>query len=316
MWEDFILMNDTTTKTSMKRVGDILKYAREKKGLTLTDVHKFIKIHPKYLQAMEDNDYSLFSGPVHVKGFLKIYARLLDLNVDEVLAFFRREYDEKKMGVGRIFRPIETPKVIVTPGSVIALSTIVLVLGFFSYLFYQYKSYTDAPTLVIENPKEDTTLSGDSIEVSGKTDRDSQVLLNSQKLVVDASGNFSTKIGLSEGINVLNFLAVNKLGKQSKLSKNVVVKKDDTAVMENLDKKVVLEVLASKGSSQIHVETDGRKAFDGTMILNTSSLFEATQSIKLKAANSGAIVIKQNGKELGVFGKANEAKEQEFVVVP
>lgn len=309
-------MNDVATETSMKRVGDILRYAREKKGLALTDIHKFIKIHPKYLQALEENDYSLFSGPVHVKGFLKNYAKLLDLNVEEVLAFFRREYDEKKMGAGRIFRPIETPKVVVTPGSVIAISTIVLVLAFFSYLFYQYKSYTDAPTLVVENPKEDITLSGDIIEVSGKTDRDSQVFLNSQKLVVDASGNFSTKIGLAEGINVLNFLAVNKLGKESKISKNVVVKKDESIVLGGSDKKkVVLEVLASKGSSQIHVETDGKKAFDGTMILNTSSLFEATQSIKLKAANSGAIVIKLNGKELGVFGKANESKEMEFKVV-
>ncbi len=303
-------MNEVATNTTIKKVGEMLKSAREKKGLTLSDVYKFIKIHPKYLSALENNDYQVFSSPVHIKGFLKIYTKLLELNVDEVLAFFRREYDEKKMGKVRIIKPLENPKALLTPTSVIVFSTLILILLFFSYLFYQYRSYTGNPSLIIEKPLEDDTANVVSFEIVGRVDRDSSVFLNGQKLNVKEDGSFVTIIDLSEGINTLNFLAINKLGKETKLARTVIYKKEQPLVGTN--GKISLEVSASKGSSVVSVISDGKKIFDGTMLVSTSRVFEASQSIKLKASNSGAISLKLNGEDLGIFGKAGLAKEQEF----
>src|SRR3989344_3238083 len=181
-------MNEIKTQAQMKTVGDMLKVAREKKGLTHSDVHKFIKIHPKFLQALEDNDYTPFSSEVHIKGFLKLYASLLGLNVAEVLAFFRREFDSKKEKQPRVLRPIESQKFLITPASVTIAVTLFLVLGFFSYLFYQYRSYTGNPSLLVEKPLSDVTYSQPTIEVVGKTDRDSNVFLNGQKIDVNPDG--------------------------------------------------------------------------------------------------------------------------------
>ena len=75
----------------------------------------------------------------HIKGFLKLYASLLGLNVAEVLAFFRREFDSKKEKQPRVLRPIESQKFLITPAGVTIAVTLFLVLGFFSYLFYQYR---------------------------------------------------------------------------------------------------------------------------------------------------------------------------------
>ena len=56
-----------------KSIGKLLLSQREKKKLTLEDIYKFIKIHPKYLYALENDDYSVFKGKGHAKGLLKIY---------------------------------------------------------------------------------------------------------------------------------------------------------------------------------------------------------------------------------------------------
>ena len=138
----------------MKTVADILKTQREKKKLTLEDIHKFIKIHPRYLSALESGDYSAFSGKVHAKGFLKIYAQFLNLNVEEVLAFFRREYEsdyEKTSSIieNKKFKTFDAPKLIITPAVVLSGVFIVLLVGFFGYLFYQYRTYSGAPKLDI-----------------------------------------------------------------------------------------------------------------------------------------------------------------------
>lgn len=305
-------MNEIVTHANKKSVGDMLKGAREKKGLVFADVQKFIKIHPKYLQALESNDYSVFSGSVHVKGFLKIYSKFLGLNVDEVLAFFRREYDEKTMGKGRIVRPLDMPRFMLTPSLVIAFVSITLVFGFFAYLFYQYRSYTGAPILVIEKPMESVTSSDTSFEVVGRTDRDSTVFLNGQTVTTAPDGSFVTRIELGEGINTLNFLSVSKLGKQTRVLRTVVLKKNDFAPVFGKASKVVLDVSAAKGSSVVVVIADGAKTFEGTMLLDTTRTFEATQSIKLKSLNAGALAIKVNGLDAGTFGKPGEVKEQEF----
>jgi len=292
----------------MKTVGEMLKSAREKKGLSLTDVQKFTKIHPKYLLALEENDYSQFSSLVHTKGFLKLYASVLDLNVDEVLAFFRREFDEKKVKKPRVIRPIESPGFLITPATVIVFSTLILILAFFAYLFYQYRSYTGAPSLVVESPSSDIAYSEESLEVVGRTDRDSSVFLNGQKININPDGTFVFRVDLSEGLNSLNFLSVNKLGKETRITRSVVVKKEGAAEVSLLK----LELFAKSGSSPVLVFSDGRKEFEGTMLFGTSRVFEASSSIKLKAGNAGVLTVKFNGNDLGVFGKEGEEKEEEF----
>ncbi|MBI4091326.1 DUF4115 domain-containing protein, partial [candidate division WWE3 bacterium] len=308
-------MNEKSVQSAMTKVGDILRNAREKKQLTYHDVYKFVRIHPRYLQALEENDYTLFSSPVHIKGFLKIYCKLLDLNTDELLAFFRREYDEKKMHKARVIKPLSYPRFLITPASIIALTSLFLIFGFFAYLYYQYRSYAGAPSLVIESPKEDATSREDSVEIAGKTDRDSSLFLNGQKIALKEDGSFSLKIDLLDGLNSLNFLSVNKLGKETKVLRTVILRKDrDSAAVRgsSVVGKVVVEISTEELSSFVTVESDGKKVFDGVMPPLTSSTFEASQSVKLRAKNAGALKIKKNGEDLGYLGKEGEEKELEY----
>lgn len=69
----------------MDELGHILREARETKGFTLTEVQEKIRINSRFLQALESGEYERLPTPVHVRGFLRNYARFLGLDPQPLL---------------------------------------------------------------------------------------------------------------------------------------------------------------------------------------------------------------------------------------
>ncbi len=66
-------------------VGKKLKAGREKKHLTLEDVSAQTKINRDILFRLEEDRFSEVLNPTYVKGFLRTYARFLQLDEQEIL---------------------------------------------------------------------------------------------------------------------------------------------------------------------------------------------------------------------------------------
>lgn len=75
----------------MDKVVQQLRKAREAKGLELIEVEEITKIRSKYLQALEEGDYCVLPGGVYTVGFLRSYARFLDLDAESLVNTFRLE---------------------------------------------------------------------------------------------------------------------------------------------------------------------------------------------------------------------------------
>ncbi|MDX1399581.1 MAG: helix-turn-helix domain-containing protein, partial [Oceanospirillum sp.] len=69
----------------MEELGHILREARETKGLTLQEVQQETRINTRYLEALENGNYESLPTPVHVRGFLRNYARFLGLDPQPLL---------------------------------------------------------------------------------------------------------------------------------------------------------------------------------------------------------------------------------------
>lgn len=92
----------------MDEIGQILREARENKGLSLEEVQAATRINPRYLEALEEGDYEALPTPVHVKGFLRNYARHLGLEPEPLL-------DRYEAGLGRAPKPKPAPETPITP---------------------------------------------------------------------------------------------------------------------------------------------------------------------------------------------------------
>ena len=197
----------------MKSIGLILKTARQKKNFSVEDIYKFIKVHPKYIRALENDDYSVFDGRVHSKGFLKIYAEFLELDLNEVLALWRREYEsffeDRPSERFNKLKSLEPEKFVITPSFVITGFFSFILLGFFLYLFFQYRHFTDAPTIEIYYPDDNQVIDHDVLDLTGRVELDSEVFINNQKIIANPDGTFLISIKLKEGINNVSVKDVN-----------------------------------------------------------------------------------------------------------
>ncbi|MBI4009457.1 helix-turn-helix domain-containing protein, partial [Candidatus Roizmanbacteria bacterium] len=64
----------------MLSVGEILKKHREKLGIKLSEVEKQIRIREKFLRAIEENDWNIFTSKIYISGIIKNYSQYLGLD--------------------------------------------------------------------------------------------------------------------------------------------------------------------------------------------------------------------------------------------
>ena len=78
---------DYMTSTSLSP-GRRLAKARTEQDLTIADVAAKLRLSPRQIESLETDDYGRLPGHTTVRGFVKNYARLLQMDQDELLAAF------------------------------------------------------------------------------------------------------------------------------------------------------------------------------------------------------------------------------------
>ncbi|HEU0072644.1 MAG TPA: helix-turn-helix domain-containing protein [Dehalococcoidia bacterium] len=72
----------------MGELGNTLSRARRARAITLEDVERDTHVSKRYLEALENEDFTIFPAPVYARGFLRTYSRYLGLNPEELIRIF------------------------------------------------------------------------------------------------------------------------------------------------------------------------------------------------------------------------------------
>jgi cytoskeleton protein RodZ len=123
-------------------LGSKLKQAREARQLTLPEVEWATKIRAEFLQALEDEQFDLLPSATHVRGFIRSYARYLEVDPDPMVA----EFNQVGAGATEIVSTRAAVKTrrkdfVVTPGMIVGVAMVVLIGIFGFYLKHQYDTY-------------------------------------------------------------------------------------------------------------------------------------------------------------------------------
>lgn len=78
----------------MSTVADQLRQAREARKLTINQVADVTKIRTDHIRALEQGNYSVFSAPVYIRGFVRVYAVLLKLDGAQIMRSLDAELSE------------------------------------------------------------------------------------------------------------------------------------------------------------------------------------------------------------------------------
>ncbi len=73
-------------------LGPYLRAEREQQGIDLAEIASLTKIQPKFIEALEADNYDQLPKGPFVTGFLRSYAQCLSLDADEIIAFFQTHH--------------------------------------------------------------------------------------------------------------------------------------------------------------------------------------------------------------------------------
>jgi cytoskeletal protein RodZ len=296
----------------MKTVGEILQENRNKKGLSLEEVEKATRIRKKILGFLEKGDWVSLPSPTFVKGLIRNYGKFLGLDEKELLAFYRREYDERK-DQKKSFTKKQikneswfrfTPQTV----TISAISLVVLVVV--GYLFIQFQNFTGAPLLEIQEPKNNIKINTLEVNLVGKTWEDAILKVNGEKVSVSPGGTFSLPVNLNKGLNTITVTAENRFGKISTQKRTVVVElAQPSTTLPPSATTFSLVVKIGPESALISVEIDGKKDFEGILVAGTEKTFSGNERLRINTKNAGSTKVVFNGVE-EILGRSGEEIEK------
>jgi cytoskeleton protein RodZ len=119
----------------MESYGELLRKAREAKGLSVEEVSHEITVEKTYLQAIEDEESSVLPGEAYFIGYLRNYSNYLELDTDYILKLYHnKKLQEAPVPQELIIR--QKPRFLI-PVIVIPAVILVAIVAVLSILLYK-----------------------------------------------------------------------------------------------------------------------------------------------------------------------------------
>ncbi len=221
MVEDLLELN---LKQVMKTAGNLIRARRAELNLTRNELGEMTHIKTSFIKAIEESDWSNLPELAVTIGFLKSISHFLDIDDTQVVALFRREYNPNLKTEKQRVKTKEITKKFIWGPRLTFIALVILILSFvMGYLGFQYNKFNSPPKLIINEPKETQVKKGE-LKVSGITDHDATIEVNSQRVLVNEDGTFSTLIEVNENSKEITITAKTRSGKVSLVSRTIEVK--------------------------------------------------------------------------------------------
>ncbi|MDA0916291.1 MAG: DUF4115 domain-containing protein [Proteobacteria bacterium] len=300
-------INDAFDKLKVVDLGQIFVDARLKKGITQEKVSAFLKVKFKIIKDFENGDEIDLPGLAYKIGFVRSYARFLDLDsnflVDEFKktlkkSSFKEEYKflSPKSHISKVF-PI---------GSIISL-----IIAIFAYSGWYYSDRQNTNVTPYSNEKETKeiienadNLNYEIIEYNFNNNNkiNNEVLFNKNQNIAlqEDSLIFQTE---SKNINKQNNIKNNELSNKQP-SKNQVNELSAKANIRNPKNEMVLK---SSGNSWVEIEDmDGNILLTRLMRPGETYIVPNISGLTINTGNAGVLSLSQGDVFVPKLGKVGE----------
>lgn len=301
-------MTETFTRKKVESLtlGEKLIKFRSESRLSVADMAKATKIQGKYIEALERGQYEKLPANVYVRGYLRSYARYL--NIDEKVLV--RLYEQER-NISSNIRPEAPHKNVFTnvtnrtytfsPRSLVITAITLIILSVAIYLWFQFRQFTTDPLLSITEPNPNQVIEGNTAVLRGKTDRGTQITVNNEATFVSPEGSFEEALTLQNGVNQITVRAVNRFSKErvevlqleARFEEAPVVSSEDLALQQAEAEGLFRIALSIKEvPTKVKVVADGNAIFDDILGTGDPRVFEAKERLEISAENGAEVLVK------------------------
>ena len=300
------------------KLGEVLRTAREAKGVDLARVERDTKIRERYLAALEAGDYDDLPGSVYTRGFLRNYGAYLGLEPEYLIDLYRLETSSatERPALTAPPRPLATRRsraFVITPGLVAAALLTVLVGGFVAWIGYQFVTFARTPELRITEPAGNLSSYAElTITVRGVTAPNASVtvsnLTENPTVTADESGSFEVTVELVPGSNVMRLVATDPVtGRDSEVAERTILVVEDASSPPGTA--LVVAVPADGAEAGSPVPVSGSAAPAATVDVAAEIIEAAAPTFDVTTASGGPIEIPAIAARAG-FGHPDRGRQR------
>lgn len=273
----------------MIQLGQMLREARESKGISLAKAEEATKIRRKYLQALEETDYDALPPSVYSRGFLHSYATYLGLDPEEALAAYRDGSQTRT-------EPRE-PQIIsepLVPGSPVnweLIAGVLMLIAVGVILFLVYRQYIAPLATQGAGPPATTAVQEAALAP-----------VETPALAVSDATTATPTAGATP--TPLPPTPVPPTATATRTRRPTSTRTPSPARAQELT--LGLKVTAR---SWVRVVADGATVFEGTVVPGEERTWTARREITLRTGNAGGVIASINDQELGALGNSGQVLE-------
>ena len=284
-------------------LGALLKKEREKKGLSHTQISQQIRLRPRFLEAIENEEWDLLPAPSFVRGFIRSYARVLGLDEERVVDLYGEEAGVDDFSQGFVLPSIPQRKKwpFVVVGLLFLLAA---VLAFYAWFTVSTDSKGAAGTAIVQSlpageepialDEQQKTEMRPSVEESALPTADSELTAG----VSAVSPETQEKPKTPE--NVLPKPAVTRIAAEEKPEVKIPVPAGEAEALKLQLKGHITE------RTWVRISIDGLKSKEYVFGPSDTPEWKAEKGFELLIGNAGGIVLEFNGKKMDNLGKQGQ----------
>ncbi len=292
----------------MVTVGEVLKNKREKLKISIETASLDTKIQKRFLKFIENNEFFPFESEVFLTGFIKIYAKYLNLDVEKVLALYRRTnpiVEEKK--IISPFNNLSSKKtsITITPKAIVISTLVLFSLAILFYFGIQVYKFQKPPVLSISTPQNNSTVKSSEIKVIGNTEKNVSIQINNISIEVDEDGSFEKEISLIEGKNLITIKAKknnNSIMETVQTIQITFVRENEVSVEEVVNNKIKIEIFDAPAWIKLDIDNINKLS---QVVQPSIQEFEIKSNIKIVSGRINNTKVFFNG-QLLTWPKSNE----------
>lgn len=281
----------------MGELGQLLREARERKGVSLAEVEEATKIRQKYLIALEEGDYEKLPPGVYVRGFLRALAAYLGLDAQELIALYGQEVPHEAVPSPTPFlsqpltrTPLVTPDLLV--GIVLFLA--VGVLGAWVFREYILPLAQVTPTPTPTSPAETSTSGSAALTVEAPVEPPTaQASVEPPTPEPTAEATATSPPPTSIATPIPPPTTTPPPTPTSPLTQTPA------------PQGITLQVEVTQ-RSWLRIVVDGQTAFEGVLDRGATRTWRGREEIVMRCGNAGGVTVTVNGQPQGVLGDPGE----------
>jgi cytoskeletal protein RodZ len=187
----------------MSSIGEILRNNRQSKGVSLEDMAYIVKIRPKYIKAIENDDVAICElSETYRIGYIRNISSFLGLDVNDIIEKYKLENNNSVNKNNEISHNNLAMQVDFSSNKLILAISVILSVIFFIFYFYSGDVVSDKKISKELLEDQGQKIDDKNIITTNSYNDSRYVLLAKNKVIVkiiDSKGTLSANLSMSPG---------------------------------------------------------------------------------------------------------------------